>query len=252
MVSYGGYNVLELDIPQRNIRSSNFLINDMKKNSDSKPEVIRIPYATVIGDYLIIRNSSNYYLEYIIYDLVTSKKIRSFISGPNEDMRQVFHSDFLQRGTWFSGKKEKEIVNEKAFLRKLSSGQGFLYVSQLEKDSITITTGSVKAVQGIEGLALALASGMILPSFAIETYRVIFYISTYRKKLTYVHTRFSLPDFLPSSSRNIESGLDYLLENFESKELEANSSFIIKKDDQFILAVFNTEKRAFELTRMNL
>jgi hypothetical protein len=252
MVSYGGFNLIELDIENRSVISSNFLVNDMKKNSDSKAETIRIPYATIAGNYLVIRNSSNYYFEYLVFDLRTKKKLRSFVSGPDEEMKSLLHSDFLQRGTWFSEKDEKEINNEKAFLRKLSSGQGFLFVSSLDNDSMTITTGSLKAIQGIEGLAMGIATGMIMPGFAIGTYRVMFYLTTYRKKLSYAHTRFSIPHFDLSTSRKVQSSLDYLLDNFEKKDLEANSSFIFKKKGEFLLSVYSKEKKGFEVFRMEL
>lgn len=253
MTSFGGYNVLEYDIRKGTLKSLNFLVNDMKKNSDSKPETIKIPYPTISGNHLIIRNSSFYHFEYLIYDLNSGNKVNSFTAGPDESLRKLLHSNFKQKGTWLSGSDEKEIENEKAFLRKLSTGRGFVYVCEISEDSITLTTGSLKATEGMGGLLFSVATGMLssMANFTIGDYQIIPYLTTYRNKLSFAHSRFSLKDYQPSKSTEIASSLDRLLESFEDKRLGSTSSFVMEKLGSYFLAVYNPDSRKFEIFRMN-
>lgn len=244
-----GFNLFEIDLDKQDVSSSNIIINDMKENANAKIESYKTPYAVIWNNTFIIRNSSDYFFEYKFYNLATKQMIREYSAGSDESLRKLLHSDFNQIGTWVSGAGEKKVDNEKAYLRKLSSGEGFIIVSGNNVDSITITTGSVKAIQGPGSMLLTLASswgGDISLGSALGNIQILPFIRIFRNKLVYSHSRFSQNDFNLSSSVSVTTALDALMDNFERKDLKSPSSFILKKGKTYFEVVYNQDSKKFE------
>ena len=245
---YTGYNILEIDIKNESISSSNYMINDMRRNVEAKKEFVKKPYALIWGNNLIIRNSSYYTFEYEFYDLSTKQLIKKYDSFDGDSLTNLIQSDFNQKGTFISGKIGKKIDNEKAFIRKIAAGEGFIIVSKSDIDSITITTGSIKEIQGIEGTLLTAAQFILTyGGNKVFDYLLSGYITAFRDKLVYCHSRFSLDGFNLSSANNITTKLDNLLKNVEKRDFNSPSTTIFTIGKQYVVAVFNISTRKFEL-----
>jgi hypothetical protein len=148
-----------------------------------------------------------------------------------------------------SGAGEKKLDNEKAYLRKFSSGSGFIIVSGNNPDSITITTGSIKAIEGLEGVMLSMVTKLAGYSLGltIGNFQIIPYLRMFRNKLIYSHSRFSQNGFELSSSVSVTTALDALMDNFEKRDIKSHSSFILRKGESFFVAVYDHDIKKFEL-----
>ena len=69
----------------------------------------------------------------------------------------------------------------------------------------------------------------------------------YRDKLFYAHSRFSKTTFEVSPAQNITSTPDDLLDNFEKRESNLKSSFLIKKNEKYLVALLNPKTDKIEL-----
>ncbi|MBL7746287.1 MAG: hypothetical protein JNM19_02565 [Chitinophagaceae bacterium] len=244
-----GIHVLTLDIKSGAVTTSNFFINDLFKNFHAKADNYRTPYALIWKNHLIIRNSSYYFFQYLFYDLATNKLVKEYTATADESFMKLVNSDLNQKGTWLAGGDEKKLNNEKAYLRKLSSGDGFICLSGETIDSITITNGSVKDIKGLAGSMVAIGTAFIgaALNLTIGNIQIIPYLQTFQKKMVYFHTTFSRGSFDISPSASTTTMLDKLLENFERKDLKSKSSFFITTDSKNIMAVFNADTGKFEL-----
>jgi hypothetical protein len=250
--SFTGYNILTLDFATNSLDNNTIMLNDIEKNNSTDNSKIFHPYAAIVNGHLFIRNTSYYYYEYHIYDLKTMGKVKEYISENEESIRKLIHSDLNQKGTWLSGNDEKKLDNEKAFLRKVNSGKGFIALSNITADSITITTGSLNVTTGLGGMVLSLATmelGSLL-NITIGSFQIIPYLAYYRNKMIYCHSRFSTKTLEPSQSVNITTTLDLLMENFEKKDLKSKSTFLIRKNGSYLISVFNSSTKKFELVRL--
>ena len=249
-----GYNLLELDIADRKILTTNFILNDMRFNVvEATNESRRIPIASVYSNILVIRNTSDYYFEYSFYDLNTKKVIACHKAGPDKSLRNILHSEFIQIGTWGSKDEKKDVDNEKAFLRKLSSGIPYLYVSPSGNDSILITTGSFIPTEGIGGFLLSLSTGFLtsMANLHVGNYQVIFYLTILRYKLIISESKFSLNDFKPSFSFNQPFTIHPETETAKFRGWEKKHSFFLQDYDNYIFAFYNEDKQQFDLFRLN-
>lgn len=247
-----GYSVLDIDIDKNTAASANYFINDMKKNVESKLEFEKILNAVIWKNKLIIRNTSYKSFEYFIYNLSTKQLIKKYSSLEGTPITSLINSDLNQNGTWYSANNEKNLTNEKAFLRKLQSGYGFICVSENDKDSLTVTTGSIKQTQGLIGSLITIGSLFISSKmgFVIGAVQIIPYITIYRNKLFYCHTRFAHESFENSASKKINTKLDELLKLFGNRDLSSHSSMLFKNTNDYIFMVYNMDTNKFDLIRL--
>lgn len=245
---YTGYNIIELDINKKSLSSTNYMINDMRKNAEAKNEGLKTPYALIWKNYLIVRNSSYYFFQYQFYNLNTRELVKEYTITTADSLQEVINSDLTQKGTWISGGAEKKLHNENAYLRKLGAGDGFIFLSDDQNDSITITTGSIKKIQG--PLVSVINSAFFIAksgSISIADFFLTSFLRIYKDKLVYNHSCFSASTFEVSPSKNVYKTIDLLLDNFERRDIKSNSSFIIQKEGKYMVAVLNTESKKFEL-----
>ena len=242
-----GYNILELNTEMKELQNWNIMINDMQKNNDAWTAMT--PFAVVFHNYLFIRNSSLSYLEYHIYDINSRSELKKYQARSGEALRKIVHSDLRQKGTWLSGKDEKKLDNERAFMRKLNNGAGFLAFTHESKDSFTVTTGSIVTTSGLTGLLVSIGTGALgyMANLSIGNYQIVPYLELYRNKIIYCHSRFSKGTLEPSAGTDITTTFDALLDNFEKRDLRSTSSFIMKKDGRFLAAFFNPGIKKFEI-----
>lgn len=249
-----GYNMLEIDAAAKKVLSFNFIINDMRYNMvEASAQARRNPFPCVYNDFLIIRNTSDYYFEYVVFDLRTHQKVASHKTGSGEELRTLVQSDFLQIGTWGSKKEEKELDNEKAFLRKLSSGIPILQVTKDGEDSLLITTGSIIPTEGIGGFLLSMSTAFLtsMANLRIGSAQVILYLTLFRNKLILGESKFSLKDFQPSplSRQPLKYRTDF--DNPLLKELGNRRSFALATGEKTIFGFYNPEKKQFDLYTLN-
>ncbi|MCB0777604.1 MAG: hypothetical protein KDB99_14945, partial [Chitinophagaceae bacterium] len=250
-----GFNMLEIDAAARQIHSINFIVNDMRYNMvEASAEARRTPFPCVYNDYLIIRNTSNYYFEYIVFNLRTHQKIASHKTGPGEELRTLVQSDFLQIGTWGSKQEEKELDNEKAFLRKLSSGVPILQVTKDGEDSLLITTGSIIPTEGIGGFLLSMSTAFLtsMANLRIGSTQVIIYLTLSRHKLILGESKFSLKDFQPSPSARKPLKYRTDFDNKLLKELGKRESFALATGEKTIFGFYIPDKKQFDLYTLDV
>ena len=134
------------------------------------------------------------------------------------------HSYLKQKGTWLSGNDEKKMDNERAFMRKLNNGSGFLAFTHESTDSFTVTTGSLVATSGLTGLLLTIGTGALgyMANLTIGNYQIVPYLELYRNKIIYCHSRFSKETLEPSVASDATTAFDALLDNFEKRDLRSS------------------------------
>ncbi len=248
-----GYNILELNMESKQLQNSNIMINDMRKNNESGYGAVMTPYAVVSHNLLIIRNSSHSFFEYHIYDINNRTELKKYEARSDDALRKIMHSDLRQKGTWLSGNDEKKLDNERAFMRKLNNGSGFLAFTDESTDSFTVTTGGLVPTSGLTGLLLSIGTGALgyMANLTIGNYQIVPYLELYRNKIIYCHSRFSKETLESSAGTGVTTTFDTLLDNFEKRDLRSGSSFIMKKDGKFLAAIFNAGINKFELYSLN-
>jgi len=248
-----GLCVLELDLNKSSFKLTNYLINDLKYNSDVHPLNKRSLSYVIYDSMMLIRNVSAQVLEYHFYNLNSGKKIKEYTTSSNQKLNSLIHSDYKQIGTWASRKQEKDVDRDKAFQRKIKYGGIFLSSFDKIKDSITITHIAFNYTQGIEGTLLSAATFQLgyMANIHFGPIQIVPYIYSYRYKLAYAHSRFSINDMQLSKSNSIRTTLDKVLEDLDRKEFSASSSFFVKDKKSLLLGNYNTQTRQFQITEYN-
>ncbi|MEQ1675987.1 MAG: hypothetical protein ABL876_04780, partial [Chitinophagaceae bacterium] len=83
----------------------------------------------------------------------------------------------------------------------------------------------------------------------IGNLQVIPYLTSERYKLLYAHSMFNTKTLEPATNRQVTTILDDILDTFKARELASNSSFLIQKNSELFIGVFNKEKELFIIFR---
>ena len=120
-------------------------------------------------------------------------------------------------------------------------------------DSITITHIAYNYTSGIEGTMVSLASYQIgsLLNIHYGPMQIIPYLYSYRYKLAYAHSRFSVHNMELSKSNTVRTLFDRILKDIERKDLSQTSSFFVKDKKSLLLGIYNTQTRQFQITEYN-
>jgi hypothetical protein len=242
-----GINVFKINTNNGTIVSSNYFVN--KPMSDVAPRNVAFPVATIYDSLLIIQNASQKNFEYYFYHLYTGSLIVKHETKSDNTLYRLVHSPLRQLGTFGSGKEEKELDNEKLFMRR--RGHGTLFIKPyLNRDSLVFTFGSFVPTKGAEGWLLGMASigagvgtGMMLG----ENHFLV-YMAGDRNKFLYAHSKFSLKDIQPSAANNIRTYLDDFIRDKKMEELRDDNSVLIALPERIYIGIYQRRDRLFELS----
>jgi hypothetical protein len=243
-----GVHLLQLNRNNGNVSFKNFLIN--KINPDKIGSSIeKIPVATAYDSLLIIQNSNAAMLEYNIYNINTKALIKKYRAEDDNSLYSIVHSHLRQIGTYGSKDEEKELTNERRFLRRKNKGALFIKATKADNDSMVITFGSFVFTEGIGGTFLSLATSNIgLYLFTpVSAFGVVPYLTLSRNKFLFAHSKFSLQTLQPSLSTNLVTPIDKIANDKKIDDLERNSSFIIDCNKKLYVGIFNKSKDKYEI-----
>ncbi len=243
-----GVHLLQLNRNNGNVSFKNFLINKIRPDKTGTP-VEKIPIATAYDSLLIIQNSNAAMLEYSIYNLNTKELIKKYEAEDDNSLYSIVHSDLRQIGTYGSKDEEKELTNERRFLRRKNKGLLFMKAGKADNDSLIITFGSFVMTEGIDGTLLSFATSYI--GFYLFTpvgaFGVVPYLTLSRNKFLFAHSKFSLQTLQPSTTTNLVTSIDKIANDKKIDDLEKNSSFIIERNEKLYVGVFNKKKGKYDI-----
>ncbi len=243
-----GFHLLELDRNNGNLSFKNFLINKLNPEKFNTA-LEKIPVATAYDSLLIIQNSNVNTFEYHFYNIKTKRLSAFYETGADNSLYKLVNSGLSQVGTYASKDQEKDITNEKLFLRRKNKGTLFLKASKNDKDSLLLTFGSYTPTEGIGGTLLSFATMGIgdLWNFRAGMFQMIPFLTLSRNKFLFAHSKFSLQSLQPSSATNITTPINKFAGNKKIDDLEKNSSFIIEKRDKLYIGIFDKTKNKYNM-----
>ena len=213
-----------------------------------------VPVATAYDSLLIIQNSSPKIFEYYYYNIINGKLITKFETKPDNSLYSLVHSPLQQIGSFGSSSEEKELDNEKLFIKRKNSGFPFI-TGEPVGDSLVLTFGSFVPTQGAEGMLLSFATmgfGMGAGiGVAIGDIRIIPYLTSSRNKFLYAHSKFSLKGLQPSIANNTRTYLDDFLADNKLKDLGKSNSFLLELPGKLIFGLYNKETKKYAMNRIN-
>lgn len=241
-----GICIVNLNLQTQNANVLNFFLNELSYNLNASVLYNYKSLATVIFDStFVIKNASSKYFSYHFYNLNDGSEIKKFEADNKKEMDKLIHSDFNQQGTWLSKKQSKELKNSKNYVRKSFGSRTF--VSGKNPDSITFTNLAYRYTPGIEGTFLEFSTSLVgyAANIHIGRLQIIPYLSSERDKLIYSHSKFSIKTLEPSKGKNVKTFLNNLLDDIDLKEISANSTFLLKKGQSYLLGVFDSKNQKF-------
>jgi len=245
-----GINVFKIDIAGGTASSTNYFLNKIITDSQAKYELV--PVATVYDSLLIIQNSSPKTFEYYYYNIITGKEIARYETKPNNSLYSLVHSPLQQIGSFGSSGEEKELDNEKLFIKRKNSGFPFI-TPVLSGDSLVLTFGSLVPTQGAEGMLLSFATmgfGMAAGiGVSIGDIRIIPYLTSSRNKFLYAHSKFSLKGLQPSMANNVRTNLDDFLEDNKLRDLAKRNSVVIELPGILYVGLYDKKTKKYTLTK---
>ena len=139
-------------------------------------------------------------------------------------------------------------------MRKVNGVFSGLNIAEITPDSITLTLSSIQQTAGIGATLLSMAVstvsvmalGQILGNLVYVPY-----LSSKRFKLYYAHSTFNRKNWTAAPPHVASTGLDEVLDSFESKEMFGNSSFFIPQGKETIIGIFNKESSSFDIFKFS-
>lgn len=243
-----GFHVLQLNRDNGSVSFKNFLINKINPNKLNTP-LEKIPAATAYDSLFVIQNSNAVMLEYHFYNLNTKELVKKHEAEGDNSLYSLVHSDLRQIGTYGSKDEEKELSNERRFLRRKNKGALFLKAVKADGDSMMLTFGSYVPTEGIGGTLLSFAT-MSLSSYffaPIGPFQLMPYLSISRNKFLFAYSKFSLKTLQPSTAINLTTPINNIATDKKIDDLERNSSFIIECNEKLYVGVFNKLKNKYDI-----
>ncbi len=242
-----GIHMLQINHKTKAVNFDNYIINQYNASAIGT-SLEKIPIATAIDSFLIIKNSNNELLEYYIYNLY-DKKIIVHHKKTEDSLQKIVQSPLLQLGTYTSKNEEKELKNEKRFLRRVNAGIPFIKAYKDENDSLIITFGGYKETAGVDGTMLSMFTMGIagVPIGSADAFGFMFYLNSSRNKFLFAHSKFSNNGLIPSTNDNVKTKLNNIASNKLIDDLERKSSFAIEVNNKLYLGIFNKKKNSYSL-----
>jgi hypothetical protein len=243
-----GFHLLELDRNSSNLSFKNFLINKLNPEKFSTP-LEKIPVATAIDSLLIIQTSNVNTFAYHFYNLKTKEQLAFHETGADNSLYKLVNSELSQIGTYASKDEEKDITNEKLFLRRKNKGSLFLKAAKSDNDSLLLTFGSYTPTEGIGGTLLSFATMGIsdMMAFGAGIVQMLPYLTLSRNKFLFAYSKFSLKSLQPSTATGITTPINKFAGDKRIDDLEKNSSFIIEKGNKLYIGIFNKKINKYNI-----
>ncbi|MEI9958609.1 MAG: hypothetical protein WDM90_20400 [Ferruginibacter sp.] len=246
-----GVHLLELN-PQNGTSSfTNFLINKTAPDDRSTYRENFVS-ATAFDSLFIIQNSTTTSLEYYFYNIKSKQLLQHYKATTDDSFYTIVNSSLKQSGTYGSKNEDKEINNERLFMRRKNKGTLFLKAFKTDNDSLLISFGSYNPTEGVGGTLLSFAtmglSSMLLYNPA-NFFQFTPYLTTSRNKFLFAYSKFCLSSLQPSTATNIETVLNKLVTDKKIEGLKKESSFIIDKKNQLFIGIFDKEKNKYLINR---
>jgi hypothetical protein len=235
-----GFHLLELTMADSSATFTNFNINPVDE---------KVPTLTVIDSTIVIQNTTNDMLEYSFFNLYSKKLLAYYQESTKKGLTRLVHSPLMQLGTFGSAKEDKEIENDKTFLRRKNKGFSFLKAFKDSKDSIIITFGSFTATAGIEGtliFAASFALGASADLFVGNT-QYFPYVTTYRYKFLHAYSKFSAKSLWPSTNTSVFTALDKIIADKRMESLDDKSTFVFELNKKLNVGIFNKSSGKYEV-----
>jgi hypothetical protein len=239
---------LELNRNSNNLSFKNFLINKLNPQKFSTP-LEKIPAATAFDSLLIIQTSNVNTFAYHFFNLNTKQETAFYETGADNSLYKLVNSELSQIGTYASKDEEKDITNEKLFLRRKNKGSLFLKASKSDNDSLLLTFGSYTPTEGIGGTLLSFATlgiGDMIP-IGSRIVQMVPYLTLSRNKFLFAYSKFSLKSLHPSTATGITTTINKFAGDKRIDDLEKNSSFIIEKDNKLYIGIFNKKINKYNI-----
>ncbi|HRG83162.1 MAG TPA: hypothetical protein PLO99_11655 [Chitinophagaceae bacterium] len=243
-----GVFTIHLNLNTNQITTHNYEINSLITNAGNDNTRIMHPSACIADSFLIVKNLSVNKYQYLFYDLRSHELIKR-MEATTKDIETLVHSTIRQKGTWASAKEEKEFEKKEAYFKK---GNGILFVSGIDKDSISVTSLLVLQTTGITGSLLDFLAPMPLDFSSKAGYYLSLLIpplGSKRDRLIFFHSRFSLRDFQPSSGKNVRTLLDSMVDEAKNDELWDDLCFFVRKKAEFYIGSYSTEDKKIHVIR---
>lgn len=244
-----GVYVMSIDLAKNQFESHNYFINSFEVNSGSINYLKKHLVASIFDSTLVIQNSSHYRFEYLFYDLTTNELIKKHSVQVEDSIYKLVHSDLIQKGSFASSNEEKEIKREKAFMRKIDDSFSYMTLSSINKDSIIFTLAALEITQTAFGTLLSLATLPVgvMANIHIGNLQIIPYLTSYRYKFLYAHSKFNTRTFEASKNNTVETLLDKILDTFKMRDLSSNSSFFFQKKEEAFIGIYNKDADKFDI-----
>lgn len=243
-----GFHLMELDRNSNTLSFKNFLINKLNPQKFSTP-LEKIPAATAVDSVLIIQTSNVNTFAYHFFNLNTKQETAFYETGADNSLYKLVNSELSQIGTYASKDEEKDITNEKLFLRRKNKGSLFLKASKADNDSLLLTFGSYTPTEGIGGTLLSFATMGISDIIPMGTsmFQMLPYLTLSRNKFLFAYSKFSIKSLQPSTATGITTAINKFAGDKRIDDLEKNSSFIIEKGNKLYIGIFNKKINKYNI-----
>ncbi len=245
-----GVNVLSISFLTKQLRSSNYFLNEVNKNAMGT-NIEKHAAATLYRNTLIIENCSDKQFEYHFFNINSGELLRSYKVPVKDSLGILVHSAYHQLGTFGSASEEKDLKNEKLFIRRKNNGMQFIK-PVITGDSMVLTFGSFIPTAGVEGLLLTAATaslGFAANIHAGNTRFIPYLTADQRNKFVYAHSKFAMNGWKPSTATNTTTILDQLIEENKLKASLKDNTILICLQDKVYLGVYDNETRKYVVSK---
>ena len=243
-----GVFTIQIDLKANRISTHNYEINPLLINAGNNNALIMHPAACMADSILVIKNISVNKFEYLFYNAFTHRLLHKW-EAKKDNIDLLVHSPIRQKGTWASAKEEKEFSSKEAYFKK---GNGLIYISGLDKDSITVTSLLVHTTTGITGTLLDALVPLPLGISSQSGYYLSLLIpplGSKREKIFYFHSRFALQQFQPASYGGVRTVMDRMLDYDKNEKLVEDLCFYVRKKGEFCMGSYSKEDKKIHVIR---
>lgn len=243
-----GINVFKINTVLNISSSTNYFVNKVTTGIPS--DALAHPFATIYDSLLILQNCSSKKFEYYFFNLITGRLIARHETTPNDSLHKLVHSSLRQIGTFVSAAEEKQLSDERKFIKAIIKVVPFIKPI-ISKDSIILTFGAFVGTPGMEGMFLSLATGgfgsLLGIGATIGNTRFIPYLTTGRYMFLYAHSKFSLNTLQPSTANNITTYLDDIVNDKKLKAMQSNNAVLIELPQKLYIGIYNKKTVSFDV-----
>jgi hypothetical protein len=249
-----GFTLVTLDEKASAVSLRHFITNTFDELYSLNFEDTKYSAATICDSLLIIASTSQKKFEYLFYNLNTGNLVKSH-AVPLKDAPDMLFSSPLKTS------EQQKKVSPAKIMKDMYAKHKILSVSQIDKDSTTITLCATKYEEpdmdrlqvgwvlkamakflmgDFNGILVDIALRKILPEL----------ITTYSESVCYFHTRFSNKTLEISNKKSTWTMLDNLLEYRVNEILQRPGAFLTAAGNVYYLGWYNTQQKKMSLLQL--